>query len=59
MEKRLTLFLTCLFLSIGMAMAQMQINGTVVSADDGQPVVGASVIVHGTKTLLTLTASLP
>lgn len=50
MEKRLTLFLTCLFLSIGMAMAQMQINGTVVSADDGQPVVGASVIVHGTKT---------
>lgn len=49
MEKRLTLFLACLFLSIGMAMAQTQINGTVISADDGQPVVGASVIVQGTK----------
>ena len=35
MEKRLTLFLACLFLSIGMAMAQTQINGTVISADDG------------------------
>ena len=49
MEKRLTLFLACLFLSIGMAMAQTQINGTVISADDGQPVVGASVVVQGTK----------
>ena len=49
MKKRLTLFLACLFLSIGMAMAQMQINGTVISADDGQPVVGASVVVQGTK----------
>ena len=33
MEKRLTLFLACLFLSIGMAMAQTQINGTVISGN--------------------------
>ena len=33
-----------------MAMAQTQVTGTVVSSDDGQPVVGASVLVVGTKT---------
>ena len=34
MEKRLTMFLACLFLSLGMAMAQTQISGTVVSSED-------------------------
>ena len=49
MEKRLTMFLACLFLSLGMAMAQTQISGTVVSSEDGLPIIGASVMVDGTK----------
>lgn len=50
MEKRLTMFLACLFLSLGMALAQNKVSGTVVSADDGEPIVGASVLIQGTKT---------
>ena len=50
MEKRLMTFVACLFLSIGMALAQSQISGTVTSAEDGTPVVGASVKVVGTST---------
>lgn len=50
MEKRLTMFLACLFLSLGMALAQTQFSGTVVSAEDGQPIIGASIKVVGTKT---------
>ena len=50
MEKRLLMFLAGLFLSIGMAVAQTQVSGTVVSSEDGQPVVGASVMIIGTKT---------
>src|SRR3712207_7815624 len=40
MKKRLSLFLACLFLSFGMAMAQMQVTGVVVSAEDNEPVIG-------------------
>ena len=43
MKQRLTMFFACLFLSIGMALAQSRLTGTVTSAEDGQPVVGASV----------------
>ena len=50
MEKRLFMFLAGLFLSIGMAVAQTQMTGTVVSGEDGEPIVGASVKVSGTKT---------
>jgi TonB-linked SusC/RagA family outer membrane protein len=49
MEKRLTMLLACLFLSLGMAMAQMKVNGTVLSQEDGQPVIGATVQVVGTN----------
>ena len=49
MEKRLFMFLAGLFLSIGMAVAQTQVTGTVVSGEDGEPIVGASVKVSGTK----------
>ncbi|MBR5038861.1 MAG: TonB-dependent receptor [Prevotella sp.] len=49
MEKRLTMILACLFLSIGMALAQTKVNGTVVSQEDGEPVIGASVLVVGTQ----------
>ena len=50
MEKRLMMFIAGLFLSMGVALAQTQVNGTVTSADDGEPVIGASVLVEGTKT---------
>ena len=49
MEKRLRLVLACLFLSIGMAMAQTKVTGTVVSQDDGEPIVGASVVIVDDK----------
>ncbi|MBR6446432.1 MAG: TonB-dependent receptor [Prevotella sp.] len=49
MVKRLSLFLAAfLFTAIG-AMAQTQVSGTVVSQDDGEPVVGATVMVVGTN----------
>ena len=47
MEKRLTMILACLFLSIGMAMAQKAVTGTVVSQEDGQPIIGATIRVVG------------
>ena len=50
MEKRLTMFLACLFLSLGMALAQTRVTGTVVSAEDGEPIIGATVLVQGQKT---------
>ena len=43
------MILACLFLFAGMALAQTAVTGTVVSADDGQPVIGASVKVVGSK----------
>ncbi|MBR4921497.1 MAG: TonB-dependent receptor [Prevotella sp.] len=49
MEKRLTLFLACLFLSLGMAIAQTKVNGTVIAQEDNEPVIGASVLVVGTN----------
>lgn len=42
--------LLCLCLSIGTALAQnITVKGTVTSAEDGSPVIGASVFVQGTK----------
>lgn len=38
------------FLLCGMANAQSKVAGSVVSAEDGQPVVGASIMVAGTET---------
>ena len=49
MEKRLTMILASLFLCVGMALAQTAVTGTVVSQEDGQPVVGATVRVEGSK----------
>ena len=48
MVKRLTVFLAALLLTAVGAMAQMQVNGTVVSQDN-EPVVGATVMVVGTQ----------
>ncbi len=50
MEKRLMMFLVSLFLSAGIAMAQTQVSGTVISSEDNEPIIGASVIVEGSKT---------
>ena len=50
MKKRLTMFLAVFFLCMGTALAQTEISGTVISSDDGQPVVGASILVVGTQT---------
>ena len=44
------MFFACLFLSIGFVMAQTKVTGTVISAEDNEPIIGASVIVQGTKT---------
>ena len=44
------LFLTCLFIGIGLATAQVtRVTGNVTSSEDGEPVVGASVLVKGTN----------
>ena len=50
MEKRLMLFLVSFFLSAGIAMAQTQVSGTVISSEDNEPIIGASIIVEGLKT---------
>ena len=50
MKKRLMMFFACLFLSLGMAMAQTQVSGVVTSSEDGLPVIGASIKVLGTNT---------
>ena len=36
--------------STSMAFAQSQVSGTVVSAEDGEPIIGASIKVAGTNT---------
>lgn len=43
-------FIACLFLSLGMALAQTQVSGTITSSEDGSPVIGASIKVAGTQT---------
>lgn len=50
MERKLLMLLVGLFLSLGTALAQTKVSGTVVSQDDGEPVIGASVTMQGTKT---------
>ncbi|WP_042371195.1 SusC/RagA family TonB-linked outer membrane protein [Bacteroides neonati] len=55
MKKRFKLFLTCLIIGVGLVTAQTsKVTGVVISAEDGEPVVGASILVSGT-TLGTVT----
>ena len=50
MKRKLMLLLACLFVGIGLATAQTQtVTGVVISEEDGQPVIGASVLVKGTQ----------
>ncbi|GAB6395096.1 MAG: SusC/RagA family TonB-linked outer membrane protein [Bacteroidales bacterium] len=51
MKRRLCYLLLCFIASIGWVSAQTtRVTGTVVSADDGEPIIGASVMVVGTTT---------
>ena len=50
MKKRLTMFLVSLLLCMGSALAQTKVSGTVLSQEDGQPIIGAAVKVVGTST---------
>ena len=46
MKERLTMLLVALFLSVGVALAQNTISGTVLE-EDGEPLIGATVMVQG------------
>ena len=49
MKRKLMLLLACLFVGISLVTAQTQkVTGVVISEEDGQPVVGASVLAKGT-----------
>ena len=41
------MLLASLFLFIGMAMAQTEVSGTVISQEDGEPVIGATIKIKG------------
>ena len=47
--RKASLVLASLFLYVGMALAQTSISGTVLSADDNEPLPGVNVLVEGTK----------
>lgn len=50
MNRKLMLLLACLFMSIGLVTAQTStVSGIVTSEEDGEPVVGASVLVKNTS----------
>lgn len=49
MKRKLTLLLTCLFVGISLVTAQnSKVTGIIISEEDGQPIVGATVLVKGT-----------
>ena len=50
MKERLTMLMVSLFLFMGTALAQTKVSGTVLSQEDGQPIIGAAVKVVGTNT---------
>lgn len=50
--KRFLLLLTAIVASIGLASAQVRVvRGTVTSLEDGEPIIGASVVVKGNPTI--------
>lgn len=50
MKKKFITVFTCMFAAACLASAQVRVTGQVINADDNLPVIGASVIVAGTKT---------
>ena len=55
MKRRLTMILTFLLLSIGVAMAQTKVSGTVVEAENDEPIIGAVIKLRGQKSALAVT----
>ncbi|MBR0389035.1 MAG: SusC/RagA family TonB-linked outer membrane protein, partial [Prevotella sp.] len=53
--KRLSMMLAGLFLSVGMALAQTTVTGTVVSYEDNEPIIGATIQVVGNSSIGTIT----
>ena len=50
MKRKMMLLMTCLFIGIGLVNAQIsKVTGTVISEEDGLPVVGASIVIKGTQ----------
>lgn len=49
MKRRFLLFLTVMLVNIVAAFGQTKISGTVIFQDDGEPVIGATVLVDGSK----------
>ena len=50
MKRRMLLLLTCCIIGIGMVMAQTsKVTGSVLSEEDGEAVIGATVMVKGTN----------
>ena len=49
MKSRLLLLITCLLIGIGAKAQTAQIRGSVVTETDGEPIIGATVMVKGTK----------
>ncbi|MCM1146290.1 MAG: SusC/RagA family TonB-linked outer membrane protein [Bacteroidales bacterium] len=49
MKRKLTLILATMFLCVGMALAQTKVTGVVVEDGTEEPIIGASVMVTGTK----------
>ena len=50
MKKRLSMLMAMFLLVVGGVIAQTKVTGTVISQEDGQPIIGAAVQVEGTKT---------
>ena len=55
MMKRLSMTLASLFLFIGIALAQTTVKGTVVTYEDNEPIIGASIQVVGATNIGTIT----
>ena len=49
MKKSLTILLAMLFLCVGVAWAQTTITGSVVTQEDGEPIMGATIRIVGTQ----------
>ena len=50
MKRKMMLLMAYLFIGIGLVNAQIsKVTGTVISEEDGLPVIGASVVVKGTN----------
>ncbi len=50
MKQRLTMFFVSLFLFVGTALAQTKVTGTVLSQEDGEPIIGATIKIVGAGT---------